>query len=177
MSFTNSCLPFLPSDNNLWEGTQPPSLWGPRACSTPGLQKCLPPNSTVVSTQGMLLPGHGDLRYHLDASGARAPLCGPMLWPQPPETEACAFLLSSPSGSACRVLGGGDRGEELPHGGTIRVSHGMMTCPTDLFTCARMPRLEHKSHHVDGRLQHERLWPCPWGRGVASIPCLHLSPS
>ena len=42
----------------------------------------------------MLSPGHGNLRHHLDASRARAPLCGPMLWPQTPEIEACALLNS-----------------------------------------------------------------------------------
>ena len=33
------------------------------------------------------------------------------------------YFLSTPSGSACRAPGGGDRAEELPHGGTTRVSH------------------------------------------------------
>ena len=69
-------------------------LWVPRACSTPGLQKRLPQDSTVVSTQGMLSPGHGDLRYHRDALG-RGLLCGPTLWPRPPGTEASVFPFNS----------------------------------------------------------------------------------
>lgn len=55
-------------------------------------------------------------------------------------------------------------------------------CPTELFTCTKMPRLENKCHLVDSRLEHEitlrhfaiRL--SPWGRGVASIPYPSLTP-
>ena len=55
-------------------------------------------------------------------------------------------------------------------------------CPTELFTCAKMPRLENKCHRMDSRLEHEitlrhfaiRLSPC--GRGVARIPYPSLIP-
>ena len=92
-----------------------------------------------------------------------------------PQERRPVYFLSTPSGSARRA---GDRAEELPHGGTTRVSHESWHVPQTSSPVLRCQgwNTNPTTWAADWNRRDSGIRPCPRGRGVASIPCRPLSP-